>query len=238
MIVRMILIGKNLRACRSEMPDAATIIAAPPRNARGQPARCSLSAASVSVFDLFKIGIGPSSSHTMGPMTAAYRFIREVAGAQGMLAQVARVTVGLYGSLALTGKGHATDTAVTLGLAGWLPAHVDPDAAAKLIEEVRQEHGKLTLAGSQSHRVPASIATSTGMYKESLPYPPERADAVRVRRRRTESLHQGTFYSVGGGFVVTEAEAQSPGSVDHGSRNAVPVRERRRAARDRRAREA
>ena len=68
----------------------------------------------VSVFELFKIGIGPSSSHTMGPMTAASRFIREVAE-RGQLAKVARVSVDLYGSLALTGKGHATDTAVLYG---------------------------------------------------------------------------------------------------------------------------
>src|SRR5690606_26947983 len=106
----------------------------------------ALSAATVSVFDLFKIGIGPSSSHTMGPMTAACRFAKSLE-AQGMLARVAQVTVALYGSLALTGKGHATDTAVATGLAGWLPAEVDPDAAAKLIETVRQQ-GRLRLAGS------------------------------------------------------------------------------------------
>ena len=75
----------------------------------------------LSVLDIFKAGVGPSSSHTMGPMTAASRFIREVVE-RGELARVARVTVDLYGSLALTGKGHCTDTAVTLGLAGWLPA--------------------------------------------------------------------------------------------------------------------
>ena len=92
----------------------------------------------VSVFDLFKIGIGPSSSHTMGPMTAAHRFVRELE-AGGRLAAVARVSVDLYGSLALTGKGHATDTAVILGLAGLLPAEVDPDAAAKLIEHVKAD---------------------------------------------------------------------------------------------------
>ena len=119
----------------------------------------------VSVFDLFKIGIGPSSSHTMGPMTAARRFIREVEE-RGELAQVARVTVDLYGSLALTGKGHATDTAVTLGLAGWLPAQVDPDAAAKLIDEVRQQRqadARRLAARSSS----GSIATSTGTTRKA-----------------------------------------------------------------------
>jgi L-serine dehydratase len=166
----------------------------------------------VSVFDLFKIGIGPSSSHTMGPMTAAYRFIREVQE-RGQLTQVARVTVDLYGSLALTGKGHATDTAVTLGLAGWLPAQVDPDAAAKLIQEMR-EHGKLTLAGSQAieFRIDRDIRWH---YKESLPYHPN-ALTLYAHDAQGGVVHQGTFYSVGGGFVVTEAEAQSPGALAAG----------------------
>lgn len=166
----------------------------------------------VSVFDLFKIGIGPSSSHTMGPMTAACRFIREVEES-GKLAQAARVTVDLYGSLALTGKGHATDTAVTLGLAGWLPAQADPDASAKLIEQVRQ-HGKLQLAGSQSidFRIDRDIHWH---YKESLPYHPN-ALTLHVYDAQGAVLHRGTFYSVGGGFVVTEAEAQSPTALAAG----------------------
>jgi L-serine dehydratase len=166
----------------------------------------------VSVFDLFKIGIGPSSSHTMGPMTASCRFIREVEE-RGQLAKVARVTVDLYGSLALTGKGHATDTAVTLGLAGWLPAQVDPDAAAKLIGEVRA-NGKLALAGSQSidFRIDRDIHWH---YKESLPYHPN-ALTLRAYDAQDGVVHEGTFYSVGGGFVVTQAEAQSPTALAAG----------------------
>jgi L-serine dehydratase len=166
----------------------------------------------VSVFDLFKIGIGPSSSHTMGPMTAACRFIREVQE-RGQLAQVARVTVDLYGSLALTGKGHSTDTAVTLGLAGWLPAQVDPDAAAKLIEDVRQQ-GKLALAGSQSVEF-RSERDIHWHYKESLPYHPN-ALTLHAYDAQDQVLHAGTFYSVGGGFVVTEAEARSPAPLAAG----------------------
>ena len=166
----------------------------------------------VSVFDLFKIGIGPSSSHTMGPMTASCRFIREVQE-RGQLAKAARATVDLYGSLALTGKGHATDTAVTLGLAGWLPAQVDPDVAAKLIAEVRA-NGKLALAGSQSidFRIDRDIHWH---YKESLPYHPN-ALTLRVYDAQDGVLHEGTFYSVGGGFVVTDAEAKSPTALTTG----------------------
>lgn len=168
-----------------------------------------LSAASVSVFDMFKIGIGPSSSHTMGPMTAAYRFAKSLEE-QGVLAQVAQVTVSLFGSLALTGKGHATDTAVTTGLAGWLPAQVDPDAAAKLIEEVRQ-HGVLMLAGRQriEFRIDRDIHWQ---YKESLPFHPN-ALTLYARDAGGSVLHQATFYSVGGGFVVSEHEAQAPASA-------------------------
>src|SRR5262245_60012420 len=90
----------------------------------------------LSVFDLFKIGIGPSSSHTVGPMWAAHRFLRALE-AQGVSEQVRRVRVDLYGSLALTGKGHATDKAVLLGLLGETPDQVDPDAADALVAQVR-----------------------------------------------------------------------------------------------------
>ena len=85
-----------------------------------------------SVFDLFKIGVGPSSSHTMGPMTAACRFV-EGLRADGLLERTARVEVDLYGSLALTGKGHATDRAILLGLSGERPDRIDPDAAERTV---------------------------------------------------------------------------------------------------------
>ena len=89
-----------------------------------------------SVFDLFKIGVGPSSSHTMGPMTAACRFVEGLAE-RNLLAATERVQVDLYGSLALTGKGHATDRAILLGLAGERPESIDPDAADAKIERIR-----------------------------------------------------------------------------------------------------
>src|ERR1700709_2366523 len=86
-----------------------------------------------SVFDLFKIGIGPSSSHTVGPMRAALEFV------QGLdLPAVASVRAELYGSLALTGKGHATDTAILLGLSGETPAGVDPDQIAPKLAAIRE----------------------------------------------------------------------------------------------------
>jgi L-serine dehydratase len=168
-----------------------------------------LSAATVSVFDMFKIGIGPSSSHTMGPMTAACRFAKALEE-RSLLPQVTQVTVSLFGSLALTGKGHATDTAITTGLAGWLPAQVDPDVVAKLIEEVRQQ-GVLMLAGRQriEFRMERDIHW---MYKESLPFHPN-ALTLYARDASGSVLHQATFYSVGGGFVVGEEDIQAPAAT-------------------------
>src|SRR5215468_9363563 len=99
----------------------------------------------VSVFDLFKLGVGPSSSHTMGPMTAAARFL---AGLGRLVEETERVEVTLYASLALTGRGHATDRAVILGLAGFEPRTLDPDAADTVIDRVRVER-RLPLGGGR-----------------------------------------------------------------------------------------
>jgi L-serine dehydratase len=87
----------------------------------------------VSVFELFKVGIGPSSSHTVGPMLAAHRFLDE-ANAAGVFDRITEVTVELFGSLALTGRGHGTDRAVLLGLAGELPDRIDVDSAAAKVD--------------------------------------------------------------------------------------------------------
>jgi L-serine dehydratase len=96
----------------------------------------------LSVFDLFKIGIGPSSSHTMGPMVAARRFLDEIAGddwPRPTGATVARLAVSLHGSLAFTGVGHATDRATVLGLAGETPLTVDPDRADAMLAEIAEK---------------------------------------------------------------------------------------------------
>ncbi|MDB5428647.1 MAG: sdaA, partial [Phenylobacterium sp.] len=97
----------------------------------------------VSVFDLFKLGIGPSSSHTMGPMTAAGRFLARLGE---RVERAARVEVTLYASLALTGRGHATDRAVILGLAGFEPRRLDPDEADRVVGDIRANQW-LNLAG-------------------------------------------------------------------------------------------
>ena len=164
----------------------------------------------VSVFDLFKIGVGPSSSHTMGPMTAARRFVRELES-EGLLGGVARVAVDLYGSLALTGKGHATDRAVVLGLTGLSPAEVDPDAAAKLLETI---DGSRELHLAAGPRIEFDAARDIHWrYKESLPFHPNALTLVAKDAQGAE-IKRGTFYSVGGGFVVSEAEASAASAVD------------------------
>ncbi|MGB1272057.1 MAG: serine dehydratase beta chain, partial [Endozoicomonas sp.] len=104
----------------------------------------------LSILDLFKIGVGPSSSHTVGPMVAANRFIAELEQRQ-QLPQTAEVRIELYGSLAMTGEGHATDTAIILGLMGEQPEQLDPNQAPELIKQVRTT-GELNLA--KQHSVP------------------------------------------------------------------------------------
>jgi L-serine dehydratase len=159
----------------------------------------------LSVFDLFKIGIGPSSSHTVGPMWAALRFALGLE-ARGVLTQVRRVRADLYGSLALTGRGHATDTAVLLGLSGEQPDTTDPAAVAPLVEHARST-GTLRLAGRA--RVPFREADDLVFHPdESLPRHPN-----GMRFAATDAagapLADETYYSVGGGFVVSEAEAEA-----------------------------
>ncbi len=90
----------------------------------------------LSVLDIFKIGIGPSSSHTMGPMNAAARFLDEIAAEPGAAKAVVRLSVSLHGSLAFTGIGHATDNAVILGLCGHRPDEIDPDTMAAIVESI------------------------------------------------------------------------------------------------------
>src|SRR6195256_5218504 len=100
---------------------------------------------SLSVFDIFKIGIGPSSSHTMGPMNAARAFV-ELLEQQGLLTQTAQVSAQLYGSLALTGRGHCTDRAILLGLEGMSPDTIDSTSVDPTLQRIRAE-GRIRLLG-------------------------------------------------------------------------------------------
>ena len=154
-----------------------------------------------SVFDLFKIGVGPSSSHTMGPMTAACRFV-ETLGEKALLGETARVGVDLYGSLALTGKGHATDRAVLLGLSGQRPDRIDPDAADRIVARIR-ETGRLALGGGRdiAFDEPGDLRF---LQRERLPH---HSNGMRFAAfdASGSALDTAVYYSTGGGAVVDEA---------------------------------
>ena len=154
----------------------------------------------VSVFDLFKLGIGPSSSHTMGPMTAACRFLAWL-GAR--IEQTMRVEVTLYASLALTGRGHATDRAVILGLAGFEPRGLDPDAADSVIAEVRANHW-LNLAGRHG----IAFDDATDLLWERRTRLPQHPNALKFAAFDAAGglIAERTYFSIGGGFVRDEGE--------------------------------
>ncbi len=161
---------------------------------------------SLSIFDLFKIGIGPSSSHTVGPMWAAHRFILALE-ARDALTKVATLEVGLYGSLALTGHGHAADTAVMLGLLGEMPDQVDPDRVDGMVESVRQS-GTLRLAGR--HDIAFTEKDHLIFhFDETMPKHPNGMRFI-ARDGSGVVLLDEICYSVGGGFVLSDEEA------DHG----------------------
>jgi L-serine dehydratase len=171
-----------------------------------------------SVFDFFKIGIGPSSSHTVGPMNAARAFVEELRE-RGELAQVHALEVGLYGSLALTGLGHATDRAVLLGLAGHRPEQVEAAQAEATIRGVNEAR-RLDLLGT--HQIEFDRATQLALRKRELL--PLHTNGMRfvALTQQGERLHAADFYSVGGGFIVRdeaqpakgEARAQAPYAFD------------------------
>ncbi|MET0337925.1 MAG: L-serine ammonia-lyase [Caulobacter sp.] len=158
-----------------------------------------------SVFDLFKLGVGPSSSHTMGPMTAAARFCARLLEA-GLLSRVARVEVKLYASLALTGRGHATDTATILGLAGFAPATLDPDEGDRVLATVRAEQ-HLKLAGEVDIAFDEARDIVWAGH-ERLPQHPN-ALTFTAFDAAGEVLDQRTWFSIGGGFVRDEDEMGS-----------------------------
>ncbi len=164
----------------------------------------------ISVLDLFKIGIGPSSSHTVGPMRAAHDF---AAGLRqdDLLTRVQHVDVELFGSLGATGHGHGTVRAVIAGLAGNLPEVVDPDAVVALEAEVSQRH-ELWLAGVR----PIALDPANDIVlhrRKSLPF---HSNALTCRALGEDGalVAERTFYSIGGGFVVERDEAGTPHLVE------------------------
>jgi L-serine dehydratase len=157
----------------------------------------------ISVFDLFKVGIGPSSSHTVGPMKAAGMFARGLRD-DGLMPRVQTVRVSLYGSLGLTGPGHGSDKAVLLGLEGEQPATVDVDAVPARLEAIARR-GTIRLLGE--HEIPFTIGKhlefnrrkKLGYHPNGMRFTAYDADGAAIRER--------AYYSVGGGFVTDEDQA-------------------------------
>lgn len=188
----------------------------------------------LSVFDIYKIGIGPSSSHTMGPMSAAVRFLNEIKNGEWPRpndVSVAKLHVSLHGSLAYTGVGHATDRAVILGLSGYLPDKIDPDQMDPIIDTVKTDK-KITPEGHPSYQFDPDVnlildrktpltGHANGMMFQAF----DENDRLLLKR---------IYYSIGGGFIVNEQELEdmkagkqpvSETNVPHPFHNAVEMLE-------------
>ncbi len=169
---------------------------------------------SISIFDLFSIGIGPSSSHTVGPMRAAAEYISSLP--DDVLTRTQTIKVKLYGSLALTGKGHGTHLAVVLGLEGYSPATVDPQYVTTRFEDILNTQ-KLLL----NQRKPITFDFEEDvafLYKETLPY---HANAMEfsVHDAAKNCLNAEVYYSIGGGFIEKEGATQT---MDNTIESAIP----------------
>lgn len=159
------------------------------------------------VFDLFKIGIGPSSSHSVGPMRAAAVFTSRLKQ-QGLLHSIQRVRADLYGSLALTGHGHGTDTAILMGLQGELPDEIDPQTIPGKLNQIREEH-RLNLGGES----PIPFHEDRDLIFNRTTFLDEHPNAMRFQAftspEDAEPVVSETYFSVGGGFIVRQGETPS-----------------------------
>ncbi|ATZ74003.1 L-serine ammonia-lyase [Idiomarina sp. X4] len=155
----------------------------------------------ISVFDIYKIGIGPSSSHTVGPMKAAFDFL-QAAKEAGHLTQADGVKVELFGSLGQTGKGHGTGKAVILGLAGELPETVDTDNVENFLEQTRKTE-KLALLGEHEVTFPSEGAITFHRRKTM----PKHANAMELKLLKGDDvIYSDLYYSIGGGFIVRDED--------------------------------
>jgi L-serine dehydratase len=172
----------------------------------------------ISIFDMFKIGIGPSSSHTVGPMVAANRFAQHL----GCLANplvVARITIDLFGSLALTGLGHRTDLAVIMGLCGELPKSIDPESVDARVASI-QSSKELHWLG----KYPIQFDYSRDLIFNRTKVLPQHPNGLRFTALDSENrvLTTKEYFSVGGGFVLELDEVQEGASSTSGCSNDVP----------------
>ena len=174
----------------------------------------------LSIFDIFKTGIGPSSSHTVGPMWAGQRFVNELEQ-KGILASISSVRVGLYGSLALTGVGHSTDKATLLGLAGYRPDTINPDEADQIFADIKTNK-VIKLAG----KYPVAFNYHDHLVFHNGETLPEHPNGMRIFASDSNGIvvYYKSYLSVGGGFVVCADEFnQSLNAGDSGATAEEPV---------------
>ena len=172
----------------------------------------------ISAFDLFKVGIGPSSSHTVGPMLAANQF-STMLQSSGLLPQVSRIQAEMFGSLGATGKGHGTPKAVLLGLEGELPDSVDVSSIARRVAAIRDNH-RLALCGS--HSIDYNHVTDFFLHGHKvLPFHSNGMVFTAFDSLGNE-INKRTFYSVGGGFVVDESAADADCIIEDSRLTAYP----------------
>lgn len=157
----------------------------------------------ISIFKLFSIGVGPSSSHTVGPMRAASKFIREL---QSELSFIRRLAITLYGSLAFTGKGHGTDKAVIMGLVGEVPETIDPNSINKRVKNIK-EKGKLVL--SNQNCINFSIQNDIIFnYKQVFDFHPN-GIKFTAYNKQGGLVRKSLYFSIGGGFIIKDGEKNS-----------------------------
>ena len=157
----------------------------------------------ISVFDMLKIGVGPSSSHTLGPWRAAERFLGELRKGK-LLPAVSRIKIDLYGSLSLTGKGHATDLAVMLGLSGQDPEYIPVENIDVIIKSIESKN-EINLGNEKT--IPFYFLQDIVFNKNFLPF---HANGMTFTAYMADdSQYVSTFYSIGGGFVVKEERSNA-----------------------------
>ncbi len=164
----------------------------------------------LSVLDIFKIGLGPSSSHTVGPMRIGNRFLKE-AVAINVLQNAARIIITLHGSLALTGIGHSTDKAIILGLLGFVPDQTNPDEAEAAFLRVKDNH-KLNLHHGPT--IAFDYAQDIQLRGDIIPKIHPNEMSLEMLDHKAKSLYKETYYSVGGGFIATQKQLITPAIND------------------------
>lgn len=174
----------------------------------------------ISLFELFSVGIGPSSSHTVGPMRAACAFIEEMKQ-NNVFDKTHCVVVELYGSLALTGKGHGTDNGVILGLEGNKPEELDPDWGKERIEIIRQEQ-KIKFAGEKE--INFTEKDHIIFYRRKTLDYHANGMILKAFDHKQDLIYEQTYYSIGGGFILSEKEAREKKTPHDGDHNAIQIR--------------